>query len=120
MHPIVYAEPTVDVVDPKQVVTTRYPVKEVNLYTVQVADLSFEADFVLTAKRDDYLHAFVTYFVCEFSKCHTKIVLSTAPENRYTHWKQTVFYIDDYMMVGEKEKIHGKFSMKPSALNQVR
>lgn len=43
--------------------------------------------------------------------------LSTAPEAQYTHWKQTVFYFDEYMTVKKNDEISGYFSMKPNARN---
>ena len=38
--------------------------------------------------------ALVTFFQIEFSKCHQRVGFSTAPEAPYTHWKQTVFYLE--------------------------
>jgi len=44
---VAVTEPLVDVVDPKQVVSTSCMVKEVDLYTVQKADLNFSSKFSL-------------------------------------------------------------------------
>lgn len=41
----------------------------------------------------------------------------SAPEARYTHWKQTVFYFDDYLTVKHGEEIFGTFTMKPNERN---
>ena len=38
--------------------------------------------------------ALVTFFNIEFTKCHKRVGFSTAPEAPYTHWKQTVFYLE--------------------------
>jgi len=70
-------EPLVDVVDPKQVVTNQCLLKEVDLYTVTVEDLTFKSPFYLQVKRDDYVQAFVAYFGVEFSKCHKTTKFST-------------------------------------------
>ncbi|MGH0184347.1 UNVERIFIED_CONTAM: hypothetical protein FKN15_014608 [Acipenser sinensis] len=43
-----------------------------------------------------------------------------SPESPYTHWKQTVFYLDDYLTVKTGEEILGTISMKPNAKNNVR
>jgi protein arginine N-methyltransferase 1 len=74
---IAIAEPLVDVVDAKQVVTGSCLLKEVDLYKVQKADLIFETPFQLSVKRDDYIQAFVTYFNIEFTKCHKRTGFST-------------------------------------------
>nr|CAD7449266.1 unnamed protein product [Timema bartmani]CAD7597592.1 unnamed protein product [Timema genevievae] len=114
---VAISEPLVDVVDPKQVVTNACLLKEVDLYTVQKGDLDFSAPFHLQVRRNDYIQALVTFFNIEFTKCHKRIGFSTAPEAPYTHWKQTVFYFDDYLTVKKNEEIYGTFSMKPNARN---
>lgn len=45
--------------------------------------------------------------------------LSSGPESPYTHWKQTVFYLDDYLTVKTGEEIFGTISMKPNVKNNV-
>ncbi|XP_066993889.1 protein arginine N-methyltransferase 1 isoform X2 [Anabrus simplex] len=114
---VAISEPLVDVVDPKQVVTNACLLKEVDLYTVTKDDLNFTAPFHLQVRRNDYIQALVTFFNIEFTKCHKRIGFSTAPEAPYTHWKQTVFYFDDYLTVKKNEEIYGVFSMKPNARN---
>ncbi|KAK9722752.1 hypothetical protein QE152_g19493 [Popillia japonica] len=114
---VAISEPLVDVVDPKQVVTNACLVKEVDLYTVQKADLEFSAPFHLQVRRNDYVQALVTFFNVEFTKCHKRVGFSTAPEAPYTHWKQTVFYFEDYMTVKKNEEIYGNFEMKPNPRN---
>lgn len=114
---VAISEPLVDVVDPKQVVTNACLLKEVDLYTVTKEDLNFTAPFHLQVRRNDYIQALVTFFNIEFTKCHKRIGFSTAPEAPYTHWKQTVFYFDDYLTVKKNEEIYGVFSMKPNARN---
>lgn len=63
------------------------------------------------------MHALVTFFTIEFTKCHKRMGFSTAPDATYTHWKQTVFYLDDYLTVKRNEEILGVFTMKPNAKN---
>lgn len=100
-----------------QVVTNSCLLKEVDLYTVTKDDLHFSAPFHLQVRRNDYIQALVTFFTIEFTKCHKRIGFSTAPEAPYTHWKQTVFYFNDYMTVKKNEEIYGVFSMKPNVRN---
>ena len=42
-----------------------------------------------------------------------------APEARYTHWKQTVFYFDEYLTVKAGEEIYGVIAIKPNKRNNV-
>lgn len=74
---VAISEPLVDVVDPKQVITNSCLVKEVDIYTVKEDDLSFKAPFHLQCRRNDYVHALVTFFNMEFTKCHKRTGFST-------------------------------------------
>jgi len=47
------------------------------------------------------------------------VVSFIAPESKYTHWKQTVFYIRHPLTIGEKEQVHGEFVVKPNQRNKV-
>ncbi|KAL5233139.1 hypothetical protein ACI65C_000549 [Semiaphis heraclei] len=114
---VAISEPLVDCVEPKQVVTNSSLLKEVDLYTVKKEDLTFTAPFNLQVRRQDYVHALVTYFTVEFTKCHKRIGFSTAPESPYTHWKQTVFYLDNYLTVKRNDEVYGTFSMCPNERN---
>ncbi len=82
-----------------------------------LADLDFEAKFSLRVRRDDYVHAFVSYFDVLFSKCHTRTGFTTAPFAEYTHWKQTVFYVDKPLTVSKGTHIKGQLSVKRNAKN---
>jgi len=114
---VAISEPLVDVVDPKQVITNACLVKEVDIYTVKIADLAFRSPFHLQCRRDDYVQALVCYFNIEFTKCHKRTGFSTAPEARYTHWKQTVFYFEDYITVKQGEEIYGVVALSPNEKN---
>lgn len=98
-------------------VTNACLIKEVDLYTVTKEDLNFRSQFHLQVRRNDYIQALVTFFTIEFTKCHKRIGFSTAPEAPYTHWKQTVFYLNEYLTVKKNEEIYGAFSMKPNQRN---
>jgi len=111
-------EPLVDVVEAKQVVTDSCRVKEIDLNKVKVEDLNFSAPFHIRARRNDYVHAFVAYFTVEFSACHKRTGFSTGPESRYTHWKQTVFYMPNSMTIQYNEVISGQFTVKQNARNK--
>ncbi|KAF0029750.1 hypothetical protein F2P81_018855 [Scophthalmus maximus] len=110
-------EPLVDVVDSKQLVTNACLLKEVDIYTVKPEDLAFTSAFCLQIQRNDYVHALVTYFNIEFTKCHKKTGFSTAPDAPNTHWKQTVFYLEDYLTVKKGEEIFGSIAVRPNEKN---
>lgn len=103
-----------------------------------IKDINIDTPFRLRALRDDYIHAFVTYFVAEFTACPQKTVINTgwpiretfeldertnsllAPGAGYSHWKQTVFYFPDYITMKKDEVLEGKFSCNVNLENTVR
>jgi protein arginine N-methyltransferase 1 len=111
------SEPLVDSVDARQVCTNHTMILDIDMYTVTVADKTFKSDFTLVAKRDDYIHALVVWFAVDFTKCHRPIRLPTSPESDYTHWKQTVFYLDQYISIKRGEMLHGTFACSPGKVN---
>jgi len=110
-------EPLVDVVQSNSVVTDAQTIYTIDLYKVKAADLDFESGFTLKVKHDDYVHAFVSFFDCLFSRCHTKVSFTTAPWGQYTHWKQTVFYLDECLMASKGTQIKGHIKVHHNAKN---
>lgn len=102
----------------KAVVTDPTPVLTLDLYKVQTADLAFSCPFELTARRDDFIHAFVAWFDIEFTACHKPIRFSTGPHTKYTHWKQTVFYLKDVLTVQQGEKVECALHNRPNEKNK--
>ena len=85
---VAISEPLVDSVDHKCVVTNNCLIKEIDIQTVKKEDIPFTSKFSLFFKRNDYLHALVSFFTVEFSHCHKRVGFSTSPDHQYTHWKQ--------------------------------
>jgi protein arginine N-methyltransferase 1 len=102
----------------KAVVTDPHPLITFDLYTVTVADLAFSRPYTLSARRDDFIHAIIAWFDIEFSACHKPIKFSTGPHTKYTHWKQTVFYLTDTLTVSANEKVSGQITCKPNERNR--
>ena len=110
-------EPFVEIVDPDKVVTNSFLIKEVDIQTCTKEEIPFNTPFHLQIKRDDTLHALVTFFNIEFTKCHHKVAFSTFPDAKPTHWKQTVFYLDKEVKCRKGDEVNGEFSMKPNTRN---
>ncbi|EIW83193.1 protein arginine N-methyltransferase [Coniophora puteana RWD-64-598 SS2] len=114
---IALREPLVDTVELKAVVTDPCLIKSINLLTAKKEDLTFSAPFSLTATRDDYVHAFLAWFDITFDCTHKKVQFSTGPHAQYTHWKQTVFYTPETIVVNNGEKIIGQLTCAPNSRN---
>ncbi|KAL9128833.1 MAG: hypothetical protein Q9217_002559 [Psora testacea] len=107
-------EPLVDTVELKACVTDPSKVFEIDLYHVTTEDLTFRAPFCLKVRRPDFIHALIAWFDIEFSACHKPIRFSTGPHSKYTHWKQTVFYLRDVLTVEDGEEVTGFLMSKPN------
>jgi protein arginine N-methyltransferase 1 len=114
---IALREPVVDVVNAKAIVTNSVPILHLDILTCKKEDLDFTSPFKLTAQRNDYVHGLVAYFECAFTQVHKPIGFSTAPFCRYTHWKQTIFYLEDNLVICEGEELAGEISCKPNKSN---
>ena len=114
---IAYLEPVVDIVDSKSIVSTSTAILNIDILNCTKEELSFQANFQLQAQRNDYVHGFVAYFECAFTQIHKPIGFSTSPYSKYTHWKQTIFYLKDVITICDGETIHGTISCKPNNKN---
>lgn len=112
------SEPLVDTVEMKAVVTDPTAVLTLDLYKVNPSDLSFSCPFDLKVRRNDFIHALVAWFDIEFTACHKPVRFSTGPHTKYTHWKQTVFYLKDVLTVEEGEKIECALHNRPNEKNK--
>ncbi|KAI1661460.1 protein arginine N-methyltransferase 1 [Daldinia decipiens] len=112
------AEPLVDTVEIKAAVTDPVAVLTLDLYTCTTADLAFAIPFKLTSRRDDFIHALVAWFDIDFTACHKPVRFSTGPHTKYTHWKQTVFYLNQVLTVQQGEEISFKLDVKPNDKNR--
>jgi type I protein arginine methyltransferase len=111
-------EPLVDTVEIKAVVTDPTAVLTLDLYTCTTADLAFSTPFTLDCRRDDFIHALIAWFDIDFTACHKTIRFSTGPHTKYTHWKQTVFYLREVLTVQQGEQILGVLENKPNDKNK--
>ncbi|KAJ5908993.1 hypothetical protein N7495_001675 [Penicillium taxi] len=111
-------EPLVDTVEMKALVTDPCPIITFDLNTVTTADLAFAVPYTLTAQRSDFIHAVIAWFDIDFSACHKVVNFSTGPHAKYTHWKQTVFYLPDVLTIEDGEKVTGVISNRPNNKNK--
>ena len=95
----VISEPTVDPIDSNDILTDTAKFLDLDIKTVKIEDLEFVKDFTLSVKENGPVFGFVTWFDCDFSKGNKKILLSTSPYKKSTHWKQTIFYFDEPLNV---------------------
>jgi len=115
---IALSEPIVDVVDCNTIMTNTVPILKLDLLTCTKENaMMFSSDFVLVSNRNDYIHGIVAYFECAFTQVHKPMGWSTSPFSKYTHWKQTIFYLRDTIVICQGEHLAGKITCCPNKKN---
>lgn len=110
-------EPLVDIVPQNQLVSDSCCILELDLYKITKEDLDFQSNFEITINRQDFIHGLVAYFDVQFSKCHIPTGFTTAPFGEYTHWKHTVFYLDEPIRGSPEDKIRGNIKVQKHPKN---
>ncbi|CAN7994856.1 unnamed protein product [Ixodes hexagonus] len=90
-------------------------VKSLDLNTCNVEDTNFTSDFEFeVAPGADEITAFAGYFDSAF-ELPVPVMLSTSPQAEPTHWKQTVFLLEQPIAVKPGEKMAGKLDCRRDA-----
>ncbi|XP_053327935.1 protein arginine N-methyltransferase 2, partial [Spea bombifrons] len=83
---------------------------DVNLRTLQIADLErMSGNFTFCVKNDGIFHGFTAWFSVQFQNIEDKgwLELNTGPFNMLTHWKHTLFMLDEPVHVHKGDRIRG-------------
>lgn len=112
-------EPLVDVVEGRAVVGTECAFKTIDIGTVRKEDLAFSVPYAVRITRNDYAHALLAYFTIDFDVAGTTkpVHFGTGPFDKYTHWKQTVFYLPEDYQVAVGDVLQGTLTCTPNAKN---
>ncbi|GEQ70256.1 hypothetical protein JCM33374_g3932 [Metschnikowia sp. JCM 33374] len=113
---IAMSEPLVDTVENQSLITTPHKFFEFDINTVKKEDLAFHRSFSLKAIDSDLCHAYIVWWDCDFPG-DEKVTLPTGPMNNYTHWKQTVFYMDQVLDLKKGDLIEGSIASRPNSRN---
>ncbi|KAJ5078122.1 protein arginine n-methyltransferase 3 [Anaeramoeba ignava] len=114
---LVYLEPSVEAVDPETIVTNTILLKEIDTQVLKKEDISLKSSFILTTQKNCNLNGLVAFFTTTFSKCHKKVHFSTGPLTQQTHWRQSVFYLEEEINLKRGKTFRGVFSLFPNAKN---
>eukprot|EP00727_Mastigamoeba_balamuthi_P006866 m51a1_g280 putative arginine n-methyltransferase 6 (428) ;mRNA; f:273560-275540 len=135
-----YEEPQVESFPPQyQMSLLPSLVTVLDCHTVTIAQIQqIESQFTFNSTMIAPLHGFVAWFdvtfkgsVCQThlapvstqahgqvslptitgNDAETQVVLSTSPEAGYTHWKQTMFYYDESVLVRQDQEITGSIAI---------
>jgi len=121
IYNVAMKEVVVDCVEEDKMMTNSVPILTIDMLTISrnhVSSSIFESNFTLRVKENNYVHAIVAYFECAFTQLHKPMGFSTGPFAKYTHWKQTLFYLHKMLTVCEGEEIHGRIKCRNSKENK--
>lgn len=113
---VAMAEPMVDTVQNLALVTSAHKFFEFDINTVTKDQLTFHNKFSLKALDNEMCHAYVVWFDCDFPG-DEKVTLPTGPMAHYTHWKQTVFYMNQVLDLKKGDTIEGSIFSRPNTRN---
>ncbi|XP_030370484.1 protein arginine N-methyltransferase 1 [Scaptodrosophila lebanonensis] len=104
-------EPLIDIVEPEYMLTEPEEIANFNMMTVDMNYSNFTHEFHLKCTQTGKLSALVGYFDTLF-ELPERVVFGTSPTDLPTHWKQTVFFIDEPQFVQRGEIISGKITSR--------
>ncbi|XP_072448865.1 protein arginine N-methyltransferase 3 isoform X1 [Chiloscyllium punctatum] len=111
MKKAVIPEAVVEVINPDTVISEPCVVKAINCNEVRISDLDFTSEFSLKITKDHECVAISGHFDIVFEKnCSNKVMFSTGPGSTETHWKQTVFLLEQPVLVRKGDILQGKIS----------
>lgn len=124
MTNVVLKEPCIDYLNAfsddfcyNMIVSEKCKIIDFDLVNMKKEDVNFAATYHLNINKDSTASALITWFDCHFSNVKKPVILSTSPFEPYTHWKNTIFYIDKACHVKHGDKLKGSIAVRQSKEN---
>jgi len=113
-----FAEPAIECLSPSNEMDFPLVIKTIDCKTASLEEIKeTHFDFRFKSMIMGTLHGFMSWFDVVFKGSQATLNLSTAPRERPTHWKQTLFYFDDPVELNQDQVIEGKISITENAEN---
>jgi type I protein arginine methyltransferase len=118
IKPIALREPLVDVVEAESIISDDSSIIDIDISSVSSKDLEFSKSLSLFITKNETVHALVAWFTVAFpGDGERKLILSTGPYHKQTHWKQTIFYLPADLVVRLGEELKVKIECKQNVAN---
>ncbi|XP_048340881.1 protein arginine N-methyltransferase 3 isoform X2 [Sphaerodactylus townsendi] len=113
MKKAVIPEAVVEVLDSSTLLSQSCVIKWIDCHVVSVSELEFTSEFTLPVMKTSLCTAIAGYFDIHFEKnCNQKVLFSTSPCSARTHWKQTLFFLENPLHVEKGEELKGKIIIR--------
>ncbi|CAG8477761.1 9555_t:CDS:10 [Ambispora gerdemannii] len=106
----------IESVDAKAIITDVIALKDFPIHTIRKNNLDFTVSFKLEATRSGTIHAFLDESI---KKLKEKLkdtggnsFFTTGPQGEVTHWRQTIFFLENPVPVVEGTTISGFFECR--------
>ncbi|XP_049584692.1 protein arginine N-methyltransferase 2 isoform X1 [Syngnathus scovelli] len=87
-----------------------------DMHTLQVADLEeMQGEFQFQVEKSGVFHGFTAWFSVYFKSLEeggATVELNTGPDSEPTHWKQTLFMLDEPISVHAASRISGTITLR--------
>jgi hypothetical protein len=124
MTNVVLKEPCIDFLnayenqnDYEAIITKEHKIVDLDLVHMNKGDVNFASKYDLEVIAGGKCSAIIAWFDCHFENLKRKVTLSTSPFKPYTHWKNTIFYIDRAQIVQPGDKLTGSVAVRQSKEN---
>ncbi|XP_060621693.2 protein arginine N-methyltransferase 3 isoform X2 [Anolis sagrei] len=112
MKTAVIPEAVVEDLDSTTLISEASVIKRIDCHVVSVSELGFSSDFTLRFTKTSMCTAIGGYFdICFEKNCNKQIRFSTSPCCAKTHWKQTIFFLENPISVEEGEELKGRIML---------
>lgn len=115
------SQPCIRVLDSSQLMSTPELVASIDCRTIKPEDLNhFEADLEFKASKEGTFHGMALWFTVDFVTPQGTERLSTGPEAKATHWKQTTILFPQAFSVTQDLTIASQVVLVPNEENPRR
>uniref|UniRef100_T1IQ17 type I protein arginine methyltransferase n=1 Tax=Strigamia maritima TaxID=126957 RepID=T1IQ17_STRMM len=104
-------EASIECVDANTIVTSISTIADVDIRTCSTDALEFSSSFSLIVEKTSKIVALVSYFDV-FFELDNPIFFSTSPSSKPTHWKQSMFYLEEPICKTQGDTILGNITCK--------
>ena len=117
MSTSIFKDPVVDTVPSDAIMSDYCCILDIDLVKMKKEEVNFSSYYTLTMSYTDKVHALVCWFDTSFSDLKCPAVLSTSPYRKYTHWKQSVLYLDKPLDVRKGDVLSGSIATRQDTKN---
>lgn len=113
----VFKDPMVDTVPTNAIMSDYCCILDIDLVKMKQEEVNFSSFYSIKMNYTDRVHALVTWFDTTFSDLTRPVCLTTSPFKKYTHWKQSVFYLDKPLDVRKGDVLYGSIATRQDKTN---